>query len=57
MLLVREGYIPPCQGLYSQADSALSWLHRGEEEFATEVELELAARIDKVPGGGPDVCY
>ena len=28
----------PCpQGLYGQADKALSWLRREEEEFATEV--------------------
>ena len=25
------------QGLYGQADKALSWLRREEEEFATEV--------------------
>ena len=27
------------QGLYGQADKALSWLRREEEEFATEVGL------------------
>merc|ERR1719278_2219636 len=36
------------KGLYGQADKALSWLRREEEEFATEVEIELKARIDKV---------
>ena len=40
-------YLLP-QGLYSQADRALAWLCREEEEFASEVETELKARLDKV---------
>ena len=44
--------LPGAQGLYSQADRALEWLRREEEEFAMEVEVELKARIDRVSEAG-----
>ena len=34
--------------LYARADRALAWLGRDQEEFATEIELDLQQRMNKV---------
>ena len=34
--------------LYARADRALAWLGRDQEEFATEIELDLQQRMSKV---------
>ena len=34
--------------LYARADRALAWLGRDQEEFATEIELDLRQRMNKV---------
>ena len=34
--------------LYARADRALAWLGRDQEEFATEIELDLQHRMNKV---------
>ena len=34
--------------LYSKADEALEWLGRDQDEFATEVEMDIQNRMNKV---------
>ena len=34
--------------LYSRADEALKWLGRDQDEFATEVEMDIQNRMNKV---------